>query len=122
MYIIAILLYHSVLTKNQTIYAVNLGNNYLGISTLGFTTSVGIGSTLNSLYFISNSNVSDLNSFKTTYKTVTARVENYSGIVSTSEPHNLIDRDKIKFTIIPSRTENVSFRFDKKIEKLQPIL
>ena len=106
------------LTKNQTIYAVNLGNNYLGISTLGFTDPVGIGNTLNSLYFISNSNVSDLNSFKTTYKTVTARVENYSGIVSTSEPHNLIDRDKIKFTIIPSRTENVSFRFDKKNRKI----
>jgi len=106
------------LTKNQTIYAVNLGNNYLGISTLGFTTSVGIGSTLNSLYFISNSNVSDSNSFKTTYKTVTARVENYSGIVSTSEPHNLLDGDKIKFIIIPSRTENVSFRFDKKNRKI----
>ena len=106
------------LTKNQTIYAVNLGNNYLGISTLGFTTSIGIGSTLNSLYFISNANVSDLNSFKTTYKTVTARVENYSGIVSTSEPHNLLGGDKIKFTIIPSRTENVSFRFDKKNRKI----
>ena len=106
------------LTHNQTIYAVNFGNNYLGISTLGFTTSVGIGSTLNSLYFTYNSNVGYSHSIRTTYQTVTARVENYSGIVTTSEPHNLIDGDKIKFTIIPSRTENVSFRFDEKNRKI----
>ena len=45
------------LVQNQTIYAVNYGNDYLGISTIGFTSSVGIGTTLNSLLFAYNSNV-----------------------------------------------------------------
>ena len=106
------------LTQNQVIYAVNFGDNYLGISTLGFTTSVGIGTTLNSLSFIYNSNVGYSHSLQTTYQTVTAKVENYSGIVTTFGNHNLLDGDKIKFTLIPSRTETVSFRFDAKNRKI----
>ena len=106
------------LTQNQVIYAVNFGDNYLGISTLGFTTSVGIGTTLNSLSFIYNSNVGYSHSLQTTYQKITAKVENYSGIVTTFGNHNLLDGDKIKFTIIPSRTETTSFRFDKKNRKI----
>ncbi len=106
------------LVQNQTIYAVNYGNDYLGISTIGFTSSVGIGTTLNSLLFAYNSTVGYSHSIRSTYQTVTARVENYSGIVTTSQNHNLLDGDKIKFTIIPSRSENISFRFDAKNRKI----
>jgi hypothetical protein len=106
------------LSQNQIIYAVNYGNNHLGISTLGFTDSIGIGNTLNSLIFVYNSNVGYLHLIESTFSKITAKVENYSGIVSTTEPHDLIDGDKIKFTIIPSRTENVSFRYDTKNRKI----
>jgi hypothetical protein len=45
------------LENNQKVYAVNLGNNYLGLSTVGFTSTSGIGSQFNSLEF------RDLNEF-----------------------------------------------------------
>jgi hypothetical protein len=106
------------LAQNQTIYAVNLGTNYLGISTLGFTTSSGIGTSLNSLLLYFDSNVIGIHSFTTTNSAVTARVENYSGIVTTSIPHNLTTNDKIRLNLFPSRNESVKFRFDYKNRKI----
>jgi hypothetical protein len=106
------------LSNNQIVYAVNFGNNLLGISTLGFTTSVGIGTTLNSLVFVYNNSVGFSHSLTTYYPKITGKVENYSGIITTSDPHGLVSGDKIKFTILPSRNEIVKFRFDKKNKKI----
>ena len=106
------------LKSNQLVYAVNLGNDYLGISTLGFTTSVGIGTTLNSLLFAYNASVGYAHSFTTTYSAITAKVENYSGIVTTSQSHNLTNGDKIRLNLIPARNESVKFRFDVKNRKI----
>ena len=40
-----------ILNNNQTVYAVNLGANYIGLSTIGFTSTTGIGTNLNSVEF-----------------------------------------------------------------------
>ena len=106
------------LNNNQIVYAVNFGNNFLGISTLGFTTSVGIGTTLNSVTFLYNSSVGYSHSLTTYYPKITGRVQNYAGIVTTSDPHGLFNGDKIKFTVLPSREESIKFRFDRKNKKI----
>jgi len=106
------------LENNQIIYAVNIGDNLLGISTLGYTTSVGIGTTLNSLVFLYNSTVGYSHSLTTHYPIITGKVQNYAGIITTSEPHNLENGDKIRFTILPSREEIVKFRYDAKNKKI----
>ena len=106
------------LNNNQIVYAVNFGNDFLGISTLGFTTSIGIGNTLNSLFFNYDSNVGYSHSFGTNYSKITGKVENYLGIVTTSESHGLVNDDKIRFTVLPSREETISFRFDSQNKKI----
>jgi len=45
------------LEDNQNIYIVNKGQDYIGLSTVGYTTSTGIGSSLNSLYFFDDISV-----------------------------------------------------------------
>ena len=51
------------------------------------------------------------NLLTTYYPKITGRVQNYAGIVTTSDPHGLFNGDKIKFTVLPSREENIKFRF-----------
>lgn len=107
------------LNQNQTVYAVNFGNDYVGISTLGFTTSVGIGTTLNSLYFISpTSNIGLAHSLTTQFSKITGTFENYSVVVSTGQSHGLKNGDKIKFNVFPSSTKTISLRYDKEIRKI----
>jgi hypothetical protein len=107
------------LNQNQTVYAVNFGNNYIGISTLGFTTTSGIGSTLNSLYFFEPvSNIGLAHSFATQYSKITGSFENYSVTVSTIKDHGLKTNDKIKFNVFPSFSNTVKFRYDSTIRKI----
>lgn len=107
------------LQQNQTIYAVNLGNDYVGISTLGFTTTTGIGTTNNSLYFASPvTNIGLAHSLTTQYSKITGSFENYSVNVSTAQTHGLKTDDKIKFNIFPSSQSAVKFRYDKILRKI----
>ena len=107
------------LDQNQTVYAVNFGNDYIGISTLGFTTNTGIGSTLNSLYFFSPvTNIGLAHSLTTQYSKITGTFENYSVTVSTSQTHGLLSGDKIKFNLFPSIPNVVKIRYDKILRKI----
>ena len=107
------------LSQNQTVYAVNLGNDYIGISTLGFTTTSGIGSTSNSLYFQSPiTNIGLAHSLTTQYSKITGTFENYSVTVSTAQTHGLKTDDKIKFNIFPSASNLIKFRYDSVIRKI----
>jgi photosystem II stability/assembly factor-like uncharacterized protein len=107
------------INQNQTVYAVNLGNDYVGLSTLGFTTTSGIGSTNNSLYFQSPiSNIGLAHSLTAQYSKITGTFENYSVTVSTAGTHGLQTDDKIKFNIFPSFSNTVKFRYDTTIRKI----
>lgn len=107
------------LSNNQTIYTVNLGKDYIGLSTLGFTTNTGIGSTQNSLYFRSPiENIGLAHSLTTQYKKIKGTVNNYSVIVSTSQTHGLQTGDNIKFNYDQSNTNNIKLRYDKVIRKI----
>lgn len=107
------------LNQNQTVYAVNLGNDYVGISTLGFTTTIGIGSTLNSLYFFNpTTNIGLAHSLTTQYSKIIGTFENYSVTVSTAATHGLQTGDKIKFNIFPSFSNTVKLRYDNVLKKI----
>ena len=106
------------LSQNQTVYAVNLGNDFVGLSTLGFTTTSGIGSTSNSLYFSSSPNTGFAHSLTTQYSKITGTFENYSVTVSTAQTHGLQTEDKIKFNVFPSFSKIVKLRYDTTLRKI----
>jgi hypothetical protein len=106
------------LQDNQKVYAVNLGVDYVGLSTLGFTTTTGIGTNLNSLYFQLDTNIGYAHSLKTNYNLVTGRVENYYTNVSTAQTHGLLSGNTIKFNIFPSLNETITFRYDNILRKI----
>jgi len=74
------------LQDNQDVYAVNLGQNFVGLSTVGYTTSTGIGATLNSLYFFDDFVVTGAaHSLTTVNEEVIGKIENFTLNVITEE-------------------------------------
>lgn len=107
------------LSQNQTVYAVNFGKDFVGLSTLGFTTNTGIGSTLNSLYFFNPvTNIGLAHSLTTKFSKISGSFENYSVIVSTENEHQLKTQDKIKFNLFPSNSNTIKLRYDKSLRKI----
>jgi hypothetical protein len=107
------------INQNQTVYAVNLGNDYVGLSTLGFTTTTGIGTSNNSLYFFSpTTNIGLAHSLRTQYSKITGTFENYSVTVSTAQTHGLQTDDKIKFNVLPSFSNTIKLRYDTILRKI----
>jgi len=106
------------LQDGQTVYALNFGVDFVGLSTLGFTTSSGIGTQLNSLYFGDNYNVGYSHSLTTNYSLIQGRVENYSVNVSTAQTHELTTGDKVIFNLFPNKNETITFRYDPIIRKI----
>jgi hypothetical protein len=108
-----------IINQNQTVYAVNFGNDYIGLSTLGFTTTAGIGTTNNSLYFFSpTTNIGLAHSLTTQYSKITGTFENYSVTVSTAQTHGLKTDDKIKFNVFPSFSNTIKLRYDTTLRKI----
>ena len=107
------------LIDGQTVYAVNYGKDFLGISTLGFTTSSGIGTNNNSLFIYDSVGVTGYShSISTKYPSVTGRIENFSLTSIVEYPHELKDGDKVKFNLIPNLIETVSLRYDLILRKV----
>jgi hypothetical protein len=104
--------------NSGTVYAVNLGKDFVGLSTLGFTTSSGIGSELNSLYFINGTDVGIAHSLKTTFDEVKVKVEDYFCNLETITPHELLTGDKINLNLLPNFKEVIYFRYDPIIRKI----
>lgn len=104
------------LQDNQIIYAINLGKDFVGISTSGNTTS-GIG--ISAVYFSSsNPIVGVAHSFKTTFNEITTKIENYSLNIQTAENHNLETDDNIKIDAIPFSVENIRFKYDLSLKRI----
>lgn len=106
------------LQDGQTVYALNFGVDFVGLSTLGFTTSSGIGTQLNSLYFRDNYNVGYSHSLTSNYNSIKGRIENYSVTVSTGQTHELLTGDKVIFNLYPSADETINFRYDPIVKKI----
>jgi hypothetical protein len=107
------------LQDNQNVYIINRGQDYIGISTVGYTTSSGIGSSLNSLYLFDDISVTGLaHSLTTTYEKILGKVENFSLNVETLETHGLSNLDKISFNLLPRLTDRFKLRYDTNIRKI----
>lgn len=107
------------LTDNQKVYAVNLGQNYIGLSTIGFTSTSGIGTQLNSVIITTpNTSIGNIHSFKTVYPELKGNVESYYCDIKTEKNHNLNTFDKIKLSVIPEITKSIKIRYDSNLRKI----
>jgi len=110
------------LEQNQKVYAVNLGKNYVGLSTLGFTTSSGIGTNFNSLEFWNLTEAFGVIGYAHSLATVNPQIKGIlqrsSGIVTTSENHELSSGDSIDFKILSTSTNEVKLKYDAINRKL----
>lgn len=104
------------LENNQKVYAVNLGNNYLGLSTIGFTSTSGIGSQFNSLEF---RNVDEFfgvigvsHSLTTLNSKITGSTENIYVKVSTTTNHGLVAGDEVKLNLDIFEEEIIKVAYD----------
>jgi len=106
------------LEDDQTVYAVNLGRDFIGLSTVGFTTSStnGIGTNNNSVEFWDQEDFSGVigaaHSLTTINPKITATLEKSSGIVTTTSNHNLQVGDEILFNVSTDYNEVVKVFFD----------
>ena len=108
------------LETGQTVYAVNYGPDFLGISTVGYTTSAGIGTTEpNSVYFSSSlSGVGVAHSLTTQYEEIIGKVESYSINVVSQQNHELSTGDLITLSFTPEFTRTIKFRYDNVIKRI----
>jgi photosystem II stability/assembly factor-like uncharacterized protein len=105
--------------NNQIVYAVNYGENFLGISTIGFTSTSGIGTNYNSLYFKTPpNNIGKDHSLTTNYPIITANANSYTSTIQTKENHGLLTNDLIRFEYTPSFIEEIIFRYDSYNKKI----
>lgn len=109
------------LNDGQIVYAVNFGSDYIGLSTVGFTTSTGIGTNLNSVYFldfVSYSTIGFAHSLSTINSTITGSYDRYVGVITTSSDHQLIDGDIVKIIVNDAKEKIVDVYYNPEIRKL----
>jgi len=109
--------------EGQTVYAVNFGVDYIGISTIGFTSSVGgIGTTLNCVEFVNFDNILNTvgasHSLTTKNFQVTSTLQRFTGIVTTTTDHNLLTGDEIELKIFNNQTDSVKILYNPEIRKI----
>ena len=103
----------------QTVYAVNFGKDLLGITTVAYAATVGIGTTYSSLFFSSAvSGVGIAHSFTTQLTQIQGKVESYSIIINSEQAHGLEDEDLISLNFIPELETTIKFRYDDTIRKI----
>ena len=110
------------LENNQKVYAVNLGNNYLGLSTVGFTSTSGIGSQFNSLEFRNLDQffgvIGVAHSLTTTNPKITGNQEDISIQITTTSAHGLRSGDHIKLNVDIFEEEMIKLAYDPVNRKL----
>jgi hypothetical protein len=104
------------LENGQEVYAVNLGVDYVGLSTIGFTSTTGIGSQFNSLEFQNLDEffgvIGVAHSLTTTNSKITCAIESNSIKITTNQSHRLTTDDLIKLNVAISNEEEVKVIYD----------
>jgi len=109
------------LSDGQTVYAVKLGRDYIGLSTIGFTSTTGIGTQLNSVYFLdfnSYETIGFAHSLTTLNPILTGSIQRYSGIVTTKDDHGLVSGDVVHLNISDVKIDSVKIVYNPQIRKL----
>jgi len=81
----------------ETVYAINKSKDYIGI-----VTQIGLTTTSQGLYFISNGTDDFQYSFSSDYKQIKGDVKNIVSNISISTSHQLKSGDQIKLSILPN--------------------
>jgi len=89
-------------SDSQTVYVIKKSNNYIGI-----VTQIGLTTTTNGLFFVSNGSDDYRYSLETDYYQEKAEVIRTKSIVSLSTSHNLLDNDIINLNVKPSLSVGV---------------
>ena len=105
------------LPNNSFVFAINEGQNFLGISTnplgIGSTGGVtGIGSTAYQLFF-SGHGTGVKHSLKPQKTEVTGFIQKNVGTVVCKESHNLKSGDRISLSVVPGITTSYKIEFDE---------
>lgn len=104
------------LEDNQLVYAVNLGKDYIGLSTIGFTSSIGIGTNNNSLIFWDQEKaygvIGAAHSLTTVNPKIIGTLEKTIGVVTTTSNHNLQVGDIVHFNVSTDYNEVIKVIFD----------
>lgn len=101
------------LVDGGEVYAVNLGVDYLGISTVGFPT---VGDAV--YWYTVAVPVGAAHSFTTQNPRTTSVLERYRGQVSTGSSHGLQTGNKISLSAVPFVEENIKIIYDPVIRKI----
>ena len=107
---------------NQTLYVINKGKDYIGL-----TTQIGLTTTTNGLYFVSTDAITNNNfeySIRTRFNEITADIQKIKTQVSISTVHNLKTNDEIKLSVKPRLSvgvgteTSVQIRYDSIYNKI----
>ena len=99
------------LADGSDVYAVNLGVNFIGLSTSP--------SVVTPLVIVDQATVTgSAHSLSVNFSDVTAVVEQFGLDVVTNKPHKLKNAEKVKFNLLPRLTDNFVIRYDTKLRKL----
>lgn len=107
---------------SQTLYVINKGKDYIGL-----TTEVGLTTTTEGLFFVSTDAITN-NSFEyslnTRFNEITANVQKIQTLVAISTVHNLKTNDEITLTVEPSLSvgvgteDSISIKYDSTYKKI----
>ena len=101
------------LEDESTVYAVNLGKDYVGLSTSSITIGsdgnyIGVGTnTVPTLLYFTKFGSGSVHSLRTPESIDTSNVKKYVGIVTTKDHHDLLDKDKVTVDINSSLSGKV---------------
>ena len=84
-------------SRVSTVYAINRGRNYIGL-----TTTVGLTTFTDGLFFYSNGSDNSEYSLETNYAQITGDVERTVTTVSVGETHGMQPGDRIKLSVQPN--------------------
>jgi len=87
---------------SQTVYVINKSHDFIGL-----TTSVGLTTNTDGLFFFNNGSNDYEYYFETDYTQITSKIEKVVTTVSVSTDHQLEVGDRVNLNIIPSKTVGV---------------
>ena len=105
--------------NTQTVYAINKSKNYIGL-----TTSVGLTTNTDGLYFSSNGSDNYEYSLQTNYTQVTGKSEKITAVVSVSTSHQMNNGDIVTLEVKPNTTVGfgttsvIDVRYNPTIDKI----
>lgn len=105
--------------NEDILYVIKKSDDFIGL-----TTSVGLTTNTNGLFFASNAQNNSEYSIESTFDEVSCEVDKYSVSVNLNSPHNLLNGDKIDLKVTPigstgiGTTSYVKVKYDEQYDRI----